>query len=336
MSYSLKQFLLISESKRDETIRSWANNIPLLQKIIDSGHADIHYAADSPGPQKSFEQMYDDLYTRETATDTIMPAKVVQAQIQRVTDEMRYCSYFYDKDAAIASVHEVLSSSAASITDWLASDDYKMRIRANMGAFIGSGIALNGAERSTTACTICLCKDQTYINGEFYPFTIKTAYPDIRDDCRVGVRQDTGRVYGKEILARAESIGGVTKLAWACTMDGVDFTLSGNGSERALYFNRTSSQSRTDYALRYNERAIETGAPLRLAEDPRLGKKVLMRALKDVPEVVKEINAEMDKFVDYVNSVSSNPLVQNEFFKAEGDIEVEDNSYGSPYEYEYS
>lgn len=227
------------------TITAWCDNKFLIDEILTTGHADVHYRGSTALP-RSMNDAIDTLYSREDWSNIMPDNPTLVAQIVRVAKDTIPASHFADKTTMMAAFSETMSACAGDIAQWVSKDKgnhtSRLRLTVDTGAFIGTGIGLDGNEYATTSATIILRRRPTAsIEVGRIPFSVVTIYPDITGKHGVGTLEATGRCYGP-YLARAINTQGVgAKMYWQLKEAGQPCFYDRRGNGAAIIYASTET-----------------------------------------------------------------------------------------------
>ena len=237
-----------------QTIAQWCDDKRTLDEILTVGHSDVHYRGSNTLPKK-MNIAIDTLYSHENWHDILPDDRTLVAQVVRVAEDAVPASHFVDKTTMLAAFSETMLACASDIAQWVSKDrgDHvcRLRLTVDAGAFIGTGIGMDGNEYATTATTIVLSRRPTAsIEAGRIPFSVVTMYPDITGRNEIGTLESTGRCYGWG-LARAintQDIG--PKMFWQLRENAIPCLFDRRGSGSTIVYDNYDG---TNIILRYNE-----------------------------------------------------------------------------------
>lgn len=243
-----------SLDKKVDRIEEWCDNKYILDEILTVGHSDVHYCGSNALPS-NMNVAIDTLYSHENWRDILPDTRTLVAQVTRTAKDAIPSSHFVDKSTMLAAFSETMLACANDIVQWVSKNkgDHACRLRLTVdaGAFIGTGIGMDGNEYATTATTIVLSRRPTAsIEAGRIPFSVVTMYPDITGRNEIGTLEATGRCYGWG-LARAINAQDVgPKMFWQLRENGIPCLFDRRGSGATIVYDNYDG---TNIILRYNE-----------------------------------------------------------------------------------
>lgn len=260
----VRMFDQLMEKEQQRELERLLDDSCFLNAIIDSGHSDIHYFGDKMPDRIVWEDMLDKLYEHDnpmqfmaSEPNNLLPSpKEVHWQLSRIANEHVHCSTFMNRETALSAVHEVLTAGRCDVITWLNETsqycNHTLVLRTNLDTILGTGITRNGNEHATTSCTVVLDRETAHVNGDIYPFRIRTCYPDITLESAVEGVWSTGRNYAGELQALISQTSTINQQRWALESYGelCSMRLNFQGVP-TLYLSRVCNGA--SYYVRFNE-----------------------------------------------------------------------------------
>lgn len=237
-----------------KTIEDWCDNKYTVDEILTVGHADVHYRGSNALP-RNMSTAINTLYSHENWHGMMPDDATLVTQVIRVAKDAIPASHFVDKSTMLAAFSETMLACAGDIAKWVSKDKgnhtCRLRLTVDTGAFVGTGIGMDGNEYATTATTIVLSRRPTAsLEVGRVPFSVVTMYPDITGRNGIGTLEATGRCYGWGVARAINTQDVGAKMFWQLREMDIPclFDRRGHGST-VIY----DTYDGINIVLRYNE-----------------------------------------------------------------------------------
>jgi hypothetical protein len=270
-------------------IEEWCDSKAVLEEILTNGHADVHYRGSEKLP-RTMNGIIDDLYKNEQWSNILPDNKTLVEQVVRVAHDVVPASHFVNKSTMIAALSETMLACATNIAEWVSKDrgnhTCRLRLTVDTGAFVGTGIGMDGNEYATTATTIILSRRPTAsIDAGRVPFSVLTMYPDITGHAEVGTLVATGRSYGWGLARAINTQPTAQKMFFQLREKGVYCKYDNSNNGAAIVYGKHEDVT---FMFRYNDCSLFQGQIL-VTHPSAPGFRPISKADFLTPEKIKEI-----------------------------------------------